>query len=77
MILEFLSSYSALCKVKDCFPSGLSYDGLERALTVNEIAGPFSDLLQLLLKTIFRLQEGENQEISKDEAATVGESNCL
>jgi len=71
MVLEFLSSYSALAKVRDHFPgTGMTFDILERALIKNEVGGPLSDIIQLLLKTIFRLQEGENQVMSKDEAAT-------
>ncbi|ODM98981.1 Bromodomain adjacent to zinc finger domain protein 1A [Orchesella cincta] len=71
MLLEFLHCYSSTLKVRDCFPSGVTFDILERALTKNEVAGPFSDILQLLMKTIFRLQETENAEITEVETATV------
>lgn len=71
MALEFMTSYSSFLKVRDCFPSGLTFDALERALTKNEIAGPFSDILQLLLRAVFRLQEGEQMEIAKEESGKV------
>ena len=32
-------------------------------------SGPFSDLLQLLVKTIFRLQEGENAGVTQEGTA--------
>jgi hypothetical protein len=74
MILEFMGSYSTFLKVRDCFPSGLTMDILERALYKNEIAGPYSDILQLLLRAVFRLQEGEQAEIS-GEGRKVGMSS--
>lgn len=71
MVLEFMNHYSSTLKVRDCFSSGMNFDILERALTKNEVAGPFSDILQLLIKTIFRLQEGENAAITEEETQTV------
>lgn len=71
MILEFLNCYNSTLKVRDCFPSGISFDILERALTKNEVAGPFSDILQLLIKAIFRLEEFENAEITEEDTQTV------
>lgn len=75
MILEYFNCYSSLLKVRDCFPSGgLNFDSLERALVKNEIAGPLSDILQLLLRAIFRCQLNEESEILQDQAtaASVG-----
>lgn len=73
-VLEYFNCYSNILKVRDCFSNGLTFDLLEKALVANEVAGPFSDMLQLLLRTIFRLQEVEQSEISHDTAAAVGES---
>lgn len=75
MVMEFMSSYSAFLKVRDCFPSGLTLDALERALSKSEIAGPFSDILQLLLRSVFRLQEGEQMEFAKEDSGKVGKLN--
>lgn len=63
MILEFFSSFRESLKVKDYFPFGLKFDVVERALVDVEIAGPFCDILQLLLTTLFTLQEQEDDEI--------------
>ncbi|KAK6628120.1 hypothetical protein RUM44_010602 [Polyplax serrata] len=63
MILEFFSSFRELLKVKDYFPFGLKLEVVERALVEVEIAGPFSDILQLLLSALFTLQEQEDDEI--------------
>ncbi|CAL8080599.1 unnamed protein product [Orchesella dallaii] len=71
MVLEFMHLYSSTLKVRDCFSNGVTFDILERALTKNEVAGPFSEILQVLMKTIFRLQETENAEITEEETATV------
>ncbi|CAG7837595.1 unnamed protein product [Allacma fusca] len=70
-VLEFFNCYSNMLKVRDCFSSGLGFDALETALCKNEVAGPLSDILQLLLRSIFRLQEAEHSEISHDQAAAV------
>lgn len=67
MVMEFMSSYSTFLKVRESFPSGLTLDALERALTRSEISGPFSDILQLLLRALFRLQEGERMEYAKED----------
>lgn len=71
MVLEFMNCYTSTLKLRDCFASGISFDILERALTKTEVAGPFSDIVQLLMKTIFRLQEFENAEITEEETQTV------
>lgn len=63
MILEFFSSFRELLKVKDYFPFGLKLEVVERALVEIEIAGPFCDILQLLLSALFTLQEQEDDEI--------------
>jgi len=41
-------------------------------LCVILVTGPLSDILQLLLRAIFRLQESEDAEIAQDEKAAVG-----
>jgi hypothetical protein len=48
--------------VKDFFFHGVDCELLRRALVVKEVAGPLSDLIQLLLGAIFSLQEEETEE---------------
>ena len=71
-VLEFLAGFKEELSVKDFFPQGMGFDVLERALTESEIAGPLSDLLQLLLNAIFTMQEEEEDEIQAGEADATG-----
>jgi bromodomain adjacent to zinc finger domain protein 1A len=41
MILEFLHSFGDILSSKNVFPSGVTFDVVERALSVNELAGKF------------------------------------
>lgn len=61
-ILEFLHSFPQALSISDKFPFGLSMQELERALILKEINGPLSDILQVLLGTIFSLQIEEANE---------------
>ncbi|GAB6021092.1 Bromodomain adjacent to zinc finger domain protein 1A [Chamberlinius hualienensis] len=67
MILEFINNFSEQLLIKDIFPQGLNFDHLEKAVADSEIQGPLSDLLQLLLKVIFRFQEEEEEYIANVE----------
>lgn len=61
-ILEFLHSFPELLSISDKFPNGITMDLLERAMILKEVNGPLSDILQVLLSTIFSLQiEDENE----------------
>lgn len=71
MILEFFSSFGEELQLKDAFPGGLSFELLERAVVENEVAGPLSDILQVLLTSIFEYQDAEAEEVK--EAQTTGE----
>uniref|UniRef100_A0A069DXN6 Bromodomain adjacent to zinc finger domain protein 1A n=1 Tax=Panstrongylus megistus TaxID=65343 RepID=A0A069DXN6_9HEMI len=62
MIMEFFHAFRKVLPVKDFFPNGIPFDLMERALIDKEIAGPFCDILQLLLTVIFELQEQESEE---------------
>ncbi|CAH1389908.1 unnamed protein product [Nezara viridula] len=62
MIMEFLFSFRNILPVKDFFPNGVTFDLVERALIDNEISGPLSDLVHLLLQGIFDLLEQEAEE---------------
>lgn len=62
-ILEFLHSFPEALSISDKFPYGINMDLLERALILKEVNGPLSDILQVLLSTIFSLQIEEENEI--------------
>uniref|UniRef100_W4VS83 Bromodomain adjacent to zinc finger domain protein 1A n=1 Tax=Corethrella appendiculata TaxID=1370023 RepID=W4VS83_9DIPT len=76
-VLEFMTSFAELLSIRDKFPHGLSMELLERALVKKEVNGPLSDILQVLLSTIFSLQvEEENEvEIAYETSAEYNESN--
>lgn len=63
MVIEFISSYTAILEDKDKFRSGIDFSLMERALLTREVAGPLSDILQVLLGSIFSLQIEEANEI--------------
>lgn len=63
MVIEFISSYTAILEDKDKFRNGIDFSLMERALLTREIAGPLSDILQVLLGSIFSLQIEEANEI--------------
>ncbi|CAH0385775.1 unnamed protein product [Bemisia tabaci] len=65
MILEFLYAFNDTVSVRDYFPGDITLELVERALTEKEIAGPLSDLVQMLLGTIFTLQEDEDDEVQE------------
>ncbi|EEB13984.1 bromodomain adjacent to zinc finger protein domain 1, baz1, putative [Pediculus humanus corporis] len=73
MILEFFSSFRELLKVKDYFPFGLKLETVERALVDIEIAGPLPDIIQLLLSTLFNLQEQEDDEVQSTDYHRAGD----
>ncbi|CAK9304282.1 unnamed protein product [Gordionus sp. m RMFG-2023] len=59
VVLEFIASFGELLDVKDNFPDGLSFDQIERALLSDESNGPYFELLQFFLSSIFHLQSEE------------------
>ncbi|XP_077296787.1 ATP-dependent chromatin assembly factor large subunit isoform X2 [Arctopsyche grandis] len=61
-ILEFLLEFSKSIRVKHFFSSGVDMETLRRALTAKEVAGPLSDIIQMLLSAVFNLQEEEAEE---------------
>lgn len=52
-VLEFLHTFQTELNIKESFPHGVSWDILERALTLKEINGPLHDIFHLLLTYIF------------------------
>lgn len=72
MILEFISSYTDILEDKDKFRNGIDLSLMERALLVREVAGPLSDILQVLLGSVFAFQIEEANDIDIDyEAAPI------
>ncbi|XP_076366521.1 bromodomain adjacent to zinc finger domain protein 1A-like [Tachypleus tridentatus] len=64
MVLEFLNSFGDLLEMKDFFPQGFTLEHLDKTLQDTDIEGPLNNLVQMLLTTIFRFQE-EEEEINK------------
>ncbi|KAL0819369.1 hypothetical protein ABMA28_007492 [Loxostege sticticalis] len=64
-VLSFVHLYSDVLKTKDTFHNSLELEGFRKALTQKEHAGVFSDLVQMLLTTIFALQEDEAEEYNE------------
>ncbi|XP_058063144.1 LOW QUALITY PROTEIN: bromodomain adjacent to zinc finger domain protein 1A [Anopheles bellator] len=62
-IMEFMHSFSDLLAIRNKFPNGLTMELLERALLQREVNGPLSDILQVLLSTIFAQQLDEENEV--------------
>ncbi|CAG9809326.1 unnamed protein product [Chironomus riparius] len=62
-VLEFIHSFPEVLSISDKFPYGLTMDILERALVLKEVNGPLSDIIQVLLGTVFSLQMEEENEI--------------
>lgn len=63
MIQEVICSYTTILEDKDKFPNGIHLGLMERALLGREVAGPLSDILQVLLGSIFSFQIEEHNEM--------------
>jgi bromodomain adjacent to zinc finger domain protein 1A len=44
MVLEFLHSFGDILSSKSFFPTGVTFDIVERALSVNELAGKLTEV---------------------------------
>uniref|UniRef100_A0A6B2E558 Bromodomain adjacent to zinc finger domain protein 1A n=1 Tax=Phlebotomus kandelakii TaxID=1109342 RepID=A0A6B2E558_9DIPT len=64
MVLEFIYSFSEVLQIRDKFPKGVTIPLLQRAFLVRNVAGPLSDIVQVLLATIFSLQMEERSEVA-------------
>lgn len=62
-VLEFLHSFPEVLSISDKFPYGITVEILERAMIMKEVNGPLSDILQVLLGTIFSMQVEEENEM--------------
>lgn len=70
MVLEFFLAFGEELQLKDAFPGGLTFELLERAVIENEVSGPLSDILQVLLKSLFDFQDTEAEEVKEAHSTT-------
>ncbi|XP_023950374.2 bromodomain adjacent to zinc finger domain protein 1A isoform X2 [Bicyclus anynana] len=64
-VLEFVQNFSEILKVKDVFHNELDMETFRKSLTAKEHAWMFSELVQMMLATIFSLQEDEAEEYNE------------
>ncbi|XP_064551139.1 bromodomain adjacent to zinc finger domain protein 1A [Drosophila montana] len=62
MLREFMHTYRGLLSGVEVFRQNLSFYEMSRAFSAREVAGPLSDILLVLLGTIFDLQKEEEEE---------------
>ncbi|KAL7727351.1 hypothetical protein ACLKA6_003010 [Drosophila palustris] len=62
VLREFMHTYSGLLSGVEVFRQNLSFYEVSRAFSAREVAGPLSDILLVLLGTIFDLQKEEEEE---------------
>ena len=70
MVLEFFLCFGEELQLKDAFPGGLTFELLERAVVENEVSGPLSDILQVLLSSLFEFQDAEAEEVKEAHSGT-------
>ncbi|KAG8235735.1 hypothetical protein J437_LFUL016197 [Ladona fulva] len=73
MVLEFVTCFKSVLYTENFFPGGLSFDLLEKALIEKEGTDIFADVVQLLLSSLFQLQEEEDHEVHETESQAVVE----
>ncbi|XP_068082217.1 bromodomain adjacent to zinc finger domain protein 1A [Anabrus simplex] len=73
VLLEFLHSFKETLPVKTYFPHGISFEIAERAFTVEEAEGTFSDILLLLMSSLFTLQGDEDEKVDEPETRHFGQ----
>ncbi|XP_068152075.1 bromodomain adjacent to zinc finger domain protein 1A [Drosophila tropicalis] len=62
MMREFMHTYCGLLSGIEVFRQNLSFYEMSRALSAREVAGPLSDILLVLLGTVFDLQKEEDED---------------
>ncbi|XP_075149070.1 ATP-dependent chromatin assembly factor large subunit [Haematobia irritans] len=66
MLREFMHTYVGMLSGIEVFRGNLSFFEMARSFTVREVAGPLSDIILILLGTVFDLQREEEEEIYVD-----------
>ncbi|XP_017779686.1 PREDICTED: bromodomain adjacent to zinc finger domain protein 1A isoform X2 [Nicrophorus vespilloides] len=59
-ILEFMAEFSTILETRNYFPGGMSFKEMERALLEKKPGSPLVDILQLMINSIFVMQENEH-----------------
>lgn len=78
MFMDFVENFSKFLFTKDFFPGGISLELMERALMQQEIAGPFTDIIHMLLTALFHVQDEEARQYGTSlEKHTPGNFFCL
>lgn len=62
-VLEFIKSFIYILEANDKFPQSINLNMLQRALLHREVAGPLSDIIQVLLSSVFSQQMDEAREV--------------
>lgn len=62
MIMEFVENFAKFLSTKDFFPGGITLELMERALMEKEVAGPFTDIVQMFLTALFNVQDEESNQ---------------
>lgn len=65
-VLEFVKSFLLILEAKDKFPQSINFMMLERSLIHREVAGPLTDIIQVLLGSVFSQQVHEASEVFVD-----------
>ncbi|XP_055853376.1 bromodomain adjacent to zinc finger domain protein 1A [Episyrphus balteatus] len=65
-INEFMNSFSGILCGNNVFRNKITFYELSRAFTAREIVGPLSDIILILMGTIFGLQQEEESECAVD-----------
>ncbi|KAK3092925.1 hypothetical protein FSP39_008962 [Pinctada imbricata] len=72
MVLEFMNCFRNLIDLKEYFPKGFTFEILEQALLDTDHNGLLTDILLMIMSTIFTMQEEEEAEeeaLSKEDKA--------
>ncbi|XP_037942888.1 bromodomain adjacent to zinc finger domain protein 1A-like [Teleopsis dalmanni] len=62
MLREFMHTFSGILSGAEVFRGNLNFMEMSRAFTAREVAGPLSDILLVLIGTIFDLQKEEEED---------------
>lgn len=75
MFCEFFNNFQNFFDLKDEFPKGLSFKGIETALTEKSIKSEFGDLIKITLATIICLEDEAPSKTDEEETDVTSGSN--
>ncbi|XP_054736256.1 bromodomain adjacent to zinc finger domain protein 1A [Anastrepha obliqua] len=64
MIREFIHSFPTILSGIEVFRGNLSFFEMSRAFSIREVSGPLSDIILILLGTVFDMQKEEEEDCS-------------